>query len=97
MAGNKNSGRKHGALTNFETALRQRVLNKSWAILETTLDNPNADKKDKLEIAKALAGRNIPQQVDATVDANITEMQPIQKDNRIDSFLIGAPLDAPKL
>lgn len=98
MAGNSNSGRR-GRQTNANEDLRLRVLDKAWVILEQSLDDPNLDKKEKREIAKALAVKSIPQQVDANVHATVTEMPAIQKDfsgeakteNRIAEFLIGSP------
>lgn len=91
MAGNKNSGRR-GGMTNYAQAMRHRVLDKAWIILEQALDNVELSLKERLEIAKTLASRNIPQIIDATLDAQVTEMPPIKRDEtRLDPFLIGTP------
>jgi len=96
MAGVKGrSGRK----SNANEDLRFRVLDKAWLILEKALDDPEVDPREKRELAKTLASRNIPQQVQGDFNHNVTEMPTIQKlvpgeannINRIAVYDIGSP------
>lgn len=75
MAGNKNSGRR----SNANEALRLRVLDKAWVILEAALDDPHLNMKEKLEIAKSLAVKSIPTEHSGSVNANVTAMGTVEK------------------
>ena len=89
---------KSGRKTNANESLRLRCLDKAWVIIEQFLDDPEADLKEKREMAKALAVRSVPQKVEGDFTHSVTEMPAIQKDfgeaqpiNRIAEFLIGSP------
>lgn len=97
MAGVKG---RSGRASNANEALRLRVLDKAWLILEKSLDDPTLDGREKREIAKCLASKNIPQVLDANVNANVTHSATIRKEmpgelnentNRIAEYFIGSP------
>lgn len=46
-----------------DEALRKRVIEKSWAIVEKFYDDKNEDLKDKLKVASYLAGKSVPQDI----------------------------------
>ena len=46
-----------------DEALRARVIEKSWDIIEKFYDDPNEDGADKRKVASYLAGKSVPQNV----------------------------------
>ena len=98
MAGVKG---KSGRRSNFDEEQKLRVLRKAWNIIEKQLDDPNLDDAVKRDIASKLVVRNIPQELNAKVEAQVTEMPTIQKVisdeanqtpvNRMAEFDIGSP------
>ena len=75
--------------------LKHMTLHKAWEILHKTLSDEKVDIAIRREIAKSLAMKNVPQQID--VHAEVNQMPAIQlkadeaTDNRISEFLIGSP------
>lgn len=73
MAGTKgHSGRK--ALTNDE--LRARVIDRSWKILEDAYDSPELTINQKAEIAKTIAAKSIPQNLNHAGNITIINQAP---------------------
>jgi hypothetical protein len=54
-----NSGRP----SMVDEALRTRVIEKSWDIVEKFYDDVSEDLKDKLKVASYLAGKSVPQNI----------------------------------
>lgn len=70
MKGGKrpNSGRKPAYIENIRTA----VINKSWSILKSFLEDPKADKKYKIQIATEVVKKTIPQEVKGDLNGNFS-------------------------
>ena len=60
MAGNKNSGRRIASVTEK----RKKIIDKAWDIIEEQLDDPNIPRRDKLNLARDLVVKSIPQEID---------------------------------
>lgn len=59
MAGNKNSGRR----VLGDRQKRQVVIDKAWVLLEKYIDDETVAIKERVEIAKAIVVKSIPQEV----------------------------------
>lgn len=76
MAGVKG---RSGRRSRGDDALRLRVLQKAWVILENALDDPDVPAKEKREIASKICVKDMPTEVTGGLDVNVTEMPMIQK------------------
>jgi hypothetical protein len=65
-----NKGGRRPTLTNEK--IRAAVIDKSWAILLDSLDDPNFNQQEKRKIALEIAKKTIPQQIDGNLNGNFT-------------------------
>ena len=92
MAGNINSGRR----TVFDEKLRNRVLDKCWSFLEEYINDETISRKERADVAKVLASRSVPQQVQGTLA--VTMMPFIKVGDQPMEYNVGTPAttgDAP--
>jgi len=63
--GFSNGGARPGAgrPSMVDEALRSRVIQKSWNIIEEFYDDEGEDKADKRKVASYLAGKSVPQNI----------------------------------
>lgn len=87
------SGRK----AHLEDKTVAEILALSARTINQALNDLTLPIQFRAELASKIYTKAMPSVVDATVDAQVTEMSPINKENRIDGFLIGAPINAPEV
>lgn len=91
MAGVKGrSGRKPPAV---DCDLRLRVIQRSWQILEETLNDVNVKSDVKIEIALKIAPKNIPTELAGGFTANVVMMGTVTKNGDKLEFNIGGQVD----
>lgn len=76
MAGVKG---KSGRRSNANEALRLRVLDKAWVILDKAFDDPDVPAHEKRELAAKLAVKSIPTELAGEIGANLSAMGNIVK------------------
>jgi hypothetical protein len=76
MAGVKG---KSGRRSHEDEAVRRRVLDKCWKLLERDLDNPKVSDEVKRDIALKLAPKSIPTELSGGFTADVTAMGTIER------------------
>ena len=94
MAGVKGrSGRK----SHYDEKTANEILLLAMSTIKSALNDMTLPIQFRSELASKIYTKAMPSVVDATVESTVTEMSPINKENRIDGFLIGAPINAPEV
>lgn len=76
-----------------EKTIKQLFVGKCWTYLNDNFHKFTED--NKIKIALTLSSKDIPQEIEG-LSQQIVVMNGINKENRLDGFLIGAPINAPE-
>ena len=66
-------GRPVGSLA-YNAALRDRVISRSWSVLEEFFDDPKVKKEKKAEIASRIVVKNMPQEITGKLNFTLSEL-----------------------